>query len=62
MSSTNADTARNPDAFPTFDLLYIFDDDEDPTQVTIFSEIEAELDTHWITMDVEHAIDLDESC
>lgn len=46
--------------FPRFDLEYLYDDDESPTEVTVFVDDPAALSTNWITADVDHAVPLDE--
>ncbi|MFB6300825.1 MAG: hypothetical protein ABEH65_11235 [Halobacteriales archaeon] len=60
---TNHDTSQVSiplEAFPQFGLDVLFDDHEDPQEVTIFSPDEAEITTHWITARVEDAVPLDE--
>lgn len=44
--------------YPVFDLSYTVDDDESPATVTVFSERPEELSTCWLSIDVEHAVDL----
>jgi hypothetical protein len=43
---------------PTFELDYDLDTPDDPAEITIYSARESELATHWISIDVDHAIDL----
>lgn len=43
---------------PTFDLNYTVDDGDDPRLITVYAEAAEEFATHWITVDVEHAVDL----
>lgn len=52
---------RSPLArLPEFDLAYLYDDDDDPAEVTVFpARFGDDLATNWITMDVGHAIPLD---
>lgn len=45
-------------ALPTFDLSYDVDDREDPTTVTVYPETSDGNTTCWISIDVDHAVDL----
>ena len=45
---------------PEFELEFLFDDDEDPSEVTVFVDEPAALSTNWITVDVENAVPLEE--
>lgn len=45
---------------PQFDLEYLFDDDESPTEVTVFADDPESLSTRWITVDREFAVPLEE--
>lgn len=45
---------------PQFDLEYLFDDDENPTEVTIFADDPDTLSTRWITIDRDYAVDIDD--
>jgi len=54
------DSSVQPAHADLLDLYCAVDDEDDPTQVTIYSERDGELPTHWISMDVEHAVALDE--
>jgi hypothetical protein len=48
------------DELPEFELTYLYDDEEDPTEVTIFEGAsEEDLTTRWITMDYPHTVTLD---
>lgn len=48
------------DALPEFDLACKYDDEDAPTEVTVFpARFGDDLATHWLTIDVEHAIPLD---
>lgn len=58
--STAADSPhaqnRDPTDPPEFELDYLVDDEVDPTELTVFSPIEDDITTHWITVDFESAI------
>lgn len=42
---------------PEFELSYLYDDTDDPTEVTVFpGEDESELPTQWLSMDIGHAV------
>lgn len=57
--STSTDDAVL-DELPEFELTYLYDDDETPTEVTVFEGTSTEdLTTRWITMDYQHTIALD---
>ena len=45
-------------ALPAFDLEYDLDHPEEPTEITVYSPRETEFATHWISIDVDHAVDL----
>ena len=45
---------------PTYELEFLFDEDESPNEVTIFVDDVGELATSWLTIDVEHAVPLEE--
>lgn len=45
--------------FPDFDLEYLFDDQDDPTEVTIFSPGNDDITTHWLTIDVDSAVSIE---
>ncbi|SFK72233.1 hypothetical protein SAMN04487950_0771 [Halogranum rubrum] len=48
------------DELPEFELTYRYDDDETPTEVTIFEgTADEELTTRWLTMDYRHTVALD---
>jgi 2-phospho-L-lactate guanylyltransferase (CobY/MobA/RfbA family) len=49
---------RRAEELPRFDLDFDLDTPDDPTEVTIYSSQRAELATHWISIDVDHAVDL----
>lgn len=46
--------------FPEFDLCYLFDDEESPSEVTVFSTETDANATIWITIDAAHAVPLEE--
>lgn len=49
------------DDLPEFDLGYLFDDRDDPTEVTVFpSSDERDISTHWITIDASDAVALED--
>lgn len=61
MSATDS-TRHQPSPLaelPVFELAFEVDDVSDPTWVTLYSPAAAELDTHWISVDAEHAVDLE---
>ena len=46
---------------PDFDLSYLYDDSEEPTEVTVFpGDCGDELATNWITVDAGHAVPLED--
>jgi hypothetical protein len=48
------------DELPEFDLTFLYDDEEEPTEVTIFEGTsQADLTTRWLTMDYQHTVALD---
>lgn len=49
------------DAHPDFELNYLVDDSDDPTEVTVFpGGNDGHLSTRWISIDVTHAVSLEE--
>lgn len=61
MSATGPNTVESAsvlDDLPQFDLAYEFDDPLDPMEVTIFEPGAPDRTTHWLTVDVDWAIDL----
>lgn len=44
---------------PQFDYDYLYDDEDDPSEVTIFADEVEELSTNWITIDERHAVPLE---
>lgn len=60
MQNTTSDRTRW-DRFeerPTVGLTHAFDEVEDPTEVTVFPETSPDVTTTWITIDVDHVVDL----
>ena len=48
------------DELPEFELCFLFDDQDDPDQVTIFRPGADERSaTRWLTIDSDHAVSLD---
>lgn len=58
--SAAADRPDKPNVEPTdspeFTLDYMIDNEEDPTELTIFSPEEDDITTHWITVDFATAV------
>lgn len=55
------DAERELDQFPTFELEYLVDEQQHPTELTIFPEsTQFDIHTNWITVDIGSAIPLDE--
>ncbi len=52
------DSSARPAGSTRFD--YAVDDADNPTELNVFSEQDDELPTHWISVDIEHAVALDE--
>lgn len=49
------------DDFPSFDLGCLFDDRDDPSEVTVYPGSNAhDISTNWITMDLDHAVPLED--
>ncbi|MFB6130690.1 MAG: hypothetical protein ABEJ28_07720 [Salinigranum sp.] len=46
--------------FPSFDLAFLFDEDEHPSEVTVYVDDAKKLATNWMTVDIEHAVSLEE--
>lgn len=51
-------TGTTLDDLPTYALSYEFDDPVDPSSVTVFEPGPEHVTTHWITVDLAHAVDL----
>lgn len=63
MSSATRDrygATLGSDELPVFELDYLFDDRDRPTEVTVFpAEDTFDISTNWITIDIDHAVPLD---
>jgi hypothetical protein len=46
-------------SYPNFELSCLYDDDDDPSEVTVFPGKETST-TEWVTADVDSAVSLDE--
>jgi hypothetical protein len=58
--SNQSQSTTHLEELPQFALEYLFDDDDDPTEVTIFADDPEALSTQWITIDRAHAVPLEE--
>ena len=48
-------------SYPDYVLSCLYDDEDDPSELTVFPGEEGELSTtEWITADVESTVDIDE--
>lgn len=55
------DTEGELGDLPVFEISYLLDDRENPTEVTVFPGTEDyDLSTHWITIDAGHAVPLED--
>lgn len=63
MSRTTPNDApsRSRDGRPTFELTARFDDAVEPSEVTVFPSAVDDSTTQWLTIDVEHALPLEET-
>lgn len=54
--------SRNPlEELPRFDLDYLVDDEDDPAEVTVLpASGDHDISSTWITIDLSHAVPLDE--
>ncbi|MDT3435324.1 hypothetical protein [Haloarcula sp. 1CSR25-25] len=52
------DSSARPARSTRFD--YAVDDADNPSELTVFSDRDDELRTHWISVDIDHAVALDE--
>lgn len=60
-SSSDLQSTRGAlEELPTFELGYGLDDPEDPSEVTVYAPEADALATSWITIDVGHAVPLEE--
>lgn len=46
--------------FPQFGLEWLYDNRMRPEEVTILDRATSDISTHWITIDVEHAVPVEE--
>lgn len=56
----STDPPIRSDELPTFDLTYLTDSDDDPTEVTLFPADGENFISKWITIDIDHSIPLEE--
>ena len=56
------DPLRDSSARPagSTQINYAVNDTDTPTELTVFSDQDDELPTHWISVDIEHTVALDE--
>lgn len=55
-----ADEGQTLQRLPRYELEFLFDQEETPNEVTVFVDDVGELATSWLTIDVEHAVPLEE--
>lgn len=59
-----SDAASEPTVlqeYPTFELCYLFDDAEDPREITVFAtDTDGDPSTRWITVDTTDAVPLED--
>lgn len=62
MSRTDSPNATpdDLDELPQFELDFLLDDLDDPTEVMVAPRRDDQEKTQWITMDIEHAVPLDD--
>ena len=62
MSERHGELGRDarPSDARSRDLVFAPDDEADPTEITVFPERAVDATTAWLTMDVDHVVDLDE--
>lgn len=60
LEPTSTNETANLEELPTFDLRYLYDDTETPSELTIFSPDMETLTTSWITIDASHAVPLED--
>jgi hypothetical protein len=48
-----------PSDSPQFELDFLVDDEDDPTEITVFSPTEDDLTTHWIAIDFESTVPIE---
>lgn len=65
MTSAIPSQDRPPELPPGYSetrLEWLFDDEEDPSEITVFSTADdADLVTSWLTVDCEHAVRLEDA-
>jgi hypothetical protein len=54
------DAERSLRRYPQYELDCLFDEEETPSEVTVFVDEVGELATKWLTIDIDHAVPLDE--
>lgn len=55
------EAALDLDELPGFDLSYLFDNADDPTEVTVFpASNDQDISTNWITVDLGTAVPLEQ--
>lgn len=60
MSTQHAPSTRDLSSCPEFELACLFDDMDDPSELTVFTPEGNATATEWITVDREQAVPLDE--
>jgi len=58
IDQTHRVTPSQLDELPTFDLDCTVDDVDHPSEVTVYSPWEGDVTTHWLSIDLAHAVDL----
>lgn len=54
-TTTQTELTRVPD----LDLNHLFDDQENPSELTIYAPRTDDITTHWLTSDIESAVPVD---
>lgn len=60
MQDLRADADGVLTGLPIFELGFVFDDDVEPSRVTVYAEFDDGFTDRWITMDVDSAVPLDQ--
>jgi hypothetical protein len=61
LNGSPANTASSLDRLPEFELSYLFDNDSNPTEITVFTaDPDDKIATHWITVNATATVPLDE--
>lgn len=61
IGQTDDTNSAGLDELPEFELCYLFDDQDDPSEVTIFRPgVDDRSATRWLTIDSSHAVALEE--